>query len=401
MTRFSASAGMTHLTGGTGNDRLGGGDGNDDLSGGDDDDFLWGDVEPFGPDGTGDDTLEGGSGSDRLYGYSGDDVLTDSGTDNSYDFMDGGAGNDILSDAAGPAELRGSADNDTLIGGDGNDTLAGETGNDSINGGAGADTIYYRVVSSPPLSSSDGHFFYSDVGDGIDTIDGGTDHDTLSIFGSPAIFYLGTPIGGNNYLTTVVVNGTITSIAGGTVANVESVMLDLGEQYDTLDYTGTTEAVTVDLATGTATGFTSIAGVENVFGGEGDDALTGDAGANSLAGGAGDDRLEGGAGDDMLDGGIGEDTAVVSANRDAVTVTRQEGRVVLDGPDGHDVLSNIERIQFADALLLVGVDEPPNDITVVGGGSLAANEFVCQRHARRHRCRPGSGRRGDHLFTGR
>jgi Ca2+-binding RTX toxin-like protein len=101
-------AGNDTLIGGTGNDRLGGGDGNDDLSGGDGDDFLWDDVEPFGPYGTGDDTLEGGGGSDRLYGNFGDDVLTDSGTDGSYDFMGGGSGNDILSDAAGPAELHGA-----------------------------------------------------------------------------------------------------------------------------------------------------------------------------------------------------------------------------------------------------------------------------------------------------
>ena len=51
---------------------------------------------------------------------------------------------------------------------------------------------------------------------------------------------------------------------------------------DTLDYSGTTEAVTVDLCAPSATGFASIAGVENVTGGSGDDTLTGDGGANAL-----------------------------------------------------------------------------------------------------------------------
>ncbi len=115
------------------------------------------------------------------------------------------------------------------------------------------------------------------MGDGIDTIDGGADHDTLQIYGT-SVYFEQKGYGGDNGIGVIVEDGAITSIAGCTLANVESVMLDLGERYDTLDYIGTMQAVTVDLATGTATGFTSIAGMEYVFGGEGDDALTGDAG---------------------------------------------------------------------------------------------------------------------------
>jgi Ca2+-binding RTX toxin-like protein len=104
------------------------------------------------------------------------------------------------------------------------------------------------------------------------------------------------------------VDGAITSI--GTVANIESVVLDLGEgdDVDTLDYAGTMEAVTVSLAIGTATGFTSIAGVEYVYGGSGNDALTGDAYHNIIAGGDGLDTLTGGDGFDSLDGGDGADS---------------------------------------------------------------------------------------------
>ena len=46
---------------------------------------------------------------------------------------------------------------------------------------------------------------------------------------------------------------------------------------DTLTYAGTTADVTVNLATGTASGFASIAGIENVTGGSGNDTLTGSA----------------------------------------------------------------------------------------------------------------------------
>jgi Ca2+-binding RTX toxin-like protein len=211
--------------------------------------------------------------------------------------------------------ITGNDGSNVLAGGEGNDSIKGGAGDDTINGGAGADTIYYTLADD---------FIW--VGDGIDSINGGTDHDTLIIEGTPYFEQKG--YGGENGFTAVVVNGTITGIGGGTLANVESVVLDLGEgYYDALDYS-TIEAVTVDLATGTATGFTSIAGVENVSGGSGNDALTGDAGNNILAGGAGDDtliggdsfdRLDGGDADDNLDGGAGDDWLRGSMGLDTLT----------------------------------------------------------------------------------
>ncbi len=79
-----------------------------------------------------------------------------------------------------------------------------------------------------------------------------------------------------------------------------------------MTYGATTTAVTVDLAAGTATGFSSIANIENVTGGSGNDALIGDAGANALTGGAGDDTITGGAGADSLNGGAGNDTFIAT-----------------------------------------------------------------------------------------
>jgi Ca2+-binding RTX toxin-like protein len=80
---------------------------------------------------------------------------------------------------------------------------------------------------------------------------------------------------------------------------------------NTLSYAdaNSTAAVSVDLQTGTASGFASIANIANVTGGNGADTLRGDAGANILSGGNGNDLLFGGAGADTLDGGAGIDTA--------------------------------------------------------------------------------------------
>ena len=119
---------------------------------------------------------------------------------------------------------------------------------------------------------------------------------------------------------------------------------------DTLDYTGTTSAVTVNLGTPSAPGFTSVAGIENVTGGSGNDSLTGDAGVNVLTGAGGDDTLDGG-------GGI--DTAVYAATVTSSMLT-DDGLghfvVTTGGAEGADTLSGIEKIDGAGAanILLVG-----------------------------------------------
>ena len=63
-------------------------------------------------------------------------------------------------------------------------------------------------------------------------------------------------------------SGVISSVEGMSPTNVERYTVD-GSGNDTLSYTGTTSAVTVNLATGSATGLTSVTGVENVTGGSG------------------------------------------------------------------------------------------------------------------------------------
>ncbi|MDB5785147.1 Ig-like domain-containing protein, partial [Caballeronia mineralivorans] len=211
------------------------------------------------------------SGVENVTGGSGHDTLTG---DNGNNVLDGGAGNDVISGQGG---------NDTLIGGLGNDTLIAGSGNDIISGGDGNDTIRYTV------------------GSGVDTIDGGTGTDTLAVTGTA----------GNDTINVVVSGSTITTLAGGSVTGVENVTLDLlGGSSDMLSYAGTTSNVTVNLSTSSATGFSSIAGVENVTGGNGNDTLIGNSASNLLIGGDGNDAINGGAGADTLTGGNGSDTFV-------------------------------------------------------------------------------------------
>lgn len=85
--------------------------------------------------------------------------------------------------------------------------------------------------------------------------------------------------------------------------------------------------------------------IENATGGAGNDTLIGNAGSN---------RLEGGLGYNILDGGAGIDTAAYSGNYNAYAFQAGAGGYTVSARGGltqSDSLSNIERLQFADATL--------------------------------------------------
>lgn len=76
---------------------------------------------------------------------------------------------------------------------------------------------------------------------------------------------------------------------------------------DTLDYSAFTTPVVANLLTGVAPGVGSIFDIENLTGGFGNDALTGDDLDNNLIGNGGNDVLSGNDGGDTLVGGAGND----------------------------------------------------------------------------------------------
>ena len=218
----------------------------------------------------------------------------------------GGQGTQILTGIASADILLGRAGNDILNGGAGDDILVGGGGNDQINGGAGNDIFYYLI------------------GEGADTVTGGADTDLLDITGTTAADTLSVDFNGSR----------ITAFQGGTIdAAVEQVKSDLLDGTDTLAYTSTA-GVNVSLAAGTASGFTEIANIENVDGGSGGDAITGDDNANVLRGNGGADTLVGGDGDDTLVGGAANDTLVGGLGDDTFLYTIGDGVDNVVGGDG-------------------------------------------------------------------
>ena len=84
------------------------------------------------------------------------------------------------------------------------------------------------------------------------------------------------------------------------------------------------------------------------------DIIIGTSSADTLSGLAGNDILIGLTGNDSIDGGADIDTAVYSSGRSAYSITQTASNlIVVDtfGVEGTDTLTNIERLQFADANL--------------------------------------------------
>jgi len=95
--------------------------------------------------------------------------------------------------------------------------------------------------------------------------------------------------------------------------------------------------------------------------------LNGTAAADSIDGFGGNDIIRGGGGDDLIDGGPGTDTArydgnfadysIVGdfdSNGDLVGFLSVTDNNPGDGDEGHDTLTSIERLQFADATFNIG-----------------------------------------------
>jgi Ca2+-binding RTX toxin-like protein len=236
------------------------------------------------------DRLEGNDSDNRLTGFQGDDVLV---------------GN------AGADRLDGRDGQDLLEGGDGDDELLGGNGNDALQGGAGNDYLEGDQESRPQAT-------------GNDTLEGGAGNDTL--------------IGGNG--DDLLVGGDDDDIIDG------------GVGFDTVDYSDAGGAVSVNLASGNASGQGAdlLSSVERVVGSAFGDTLTGanapDGEYQEFQGGAGNDLIIGSS-DDLM-----EDLVDYSDATGGVTVDLVAGTASGAGV-GNDTLVDIDGVRgsaFADTI---------------------------------------------------
>ena len=251
--------------------------------------------------------------------------------------------------ATGPVYVYGTANAETLsgayvYGAAGNDVITGTAGGASLDGGAGDDTLV--------------------GGDGDDTLNGGAGNDVLrGGLGNDAL--LGGE--GNDVLQGGAGNDALTGGAG----------------LDTADYSDATAAVTVSLATGTATGGAgsdTLGGIEAVIGSTFDDTLTGSAAAEIFRGGRGLDTLTGGTGADVFAFGAGDSTGTaIDSISDFETGV---DRIDLDGAASVTLVrvSLSSTLVFADAALqqqtVIGVNAAFPGGSVNGGDVTVSGQAV-------------------------
>ena len=203
--------------------------------------------------------------------------------------------------------LKGGKWPETFYGLTGDDTLyGGIQGADTLDGGEGEDTVDYSTYPSYAdlvFNLSDRPFVRGDYTFPANAIDGTTSGSGFQ----PATLRSIENVTGTRWNDTIVGNGLVNRLDGGGGS-------------DTVDYSASGRAVTVNLAGGTGAGGHArgdvLIRIENVTGSAHDDAITGSNSANILAGGAGADTLTGGAGNDVLIGSYGHDALTGGAGRD-------------------------------------------------------------------------------------
>ena len=236
----------------------------------------------------------------RIQGLGGDDVIDASalGVDGPQITLDGGDGADILLGGPGNDTLRGAAGDDVLLGGGGTDVLDGGTGDNVVIPGAAF------AAQAVVANSSNG---------------------VLSVFGDAA---------DNNVVVNrdaagrILVNGG--AVAGNpTVANTALIEVFGGGGNDT---------ITLNEANGAlpAAALFGGAGNDMLTGGSGGDQLFGQSGNDILLGKGGNDLLFGGDGNDVLTGGTGDDQMFGQAGNDRMIWNPGEGTDLMEGGAGED-----------------------------------------------------------------
>ncbi len=231
------------------------------------------------------------------------------------------SGNDTIRGSLQADTLDGGAGHDSILGDSGNDLLIGGSGNDTLAGGLGQDRA---VFSGPRLP----HYQIRSNPDGTIEVEG---PDGLDVLGSVELLSFADStlhITFDQLSRRVERIEVLAGVGGFAWGSDQNEQIDGGGNADTL-----------------AGGV----GEDTLNGADGKDVLYGGEGSDQLYGGLGDDLLIGGPGDDALAGGQGQDVAQFSGLLSQYTLRSLAGKaLIVSGPDGHDLLVEMEALQFSD-----------------------------------------------------
>ena len=232
--------------------------------------------------------------------------------------------NEFIDDVTGTANadtIEGNNLDNTIDGGAGDDTILYTAGDDMIDGGAGTDIVDYTGAPdsiTATLTSS------------MITVEISGTSDTQTITNAEII-------SGTNSDDTIIISEAV------------STTVNAGGGIDTVDYSGLTDAINIDLSTGignvsgtSASDDHTLNDVEDVIGSNFNDTIIGNASDNNLDGGQGDDFIQGNTGNDTIDGGSGTDTVSYKDSGSGVNVNLESGSS--SGGDGNDSLTSLENV---------------------------------------------------------
>lgn len=253
------------------------------------------------------DTITGNGGSDVIRAGGGNDVLYGDGNVNPDNESSDGNDNDVLFGDAGDDTIFGGVGDDLLFGGIGNDRLAGNAGSDILFGGAGNDVFvaYHRA------SSSSDEVYDFTAGDRIDV-------SALGISSFETLAHL--------LKTTASGHVSLAWRIGGSTQDMVLVNTEIGELSAASFVFSTAPAGTVINGTASYEDLFGGLGNDRMSGLNGHDRLFGEQGNDTLYGGSlvtgspgdGQDFLHGGAGNDLLLGGTDDDTLVGGSGADTL-----------------------------------------------------------------------------------
>ncbi|MDP3078720.1 VCBS domain-containing protein [Bradyrhizobium sp.] len=255
---------------------------------------------------------------------------------------------------ANPGTIAGDNNDNVLTGTAGNDILQGFGGNDTLIGLTGVDrAVYTDATSGITVNLAAGMVTGQGVGTDtlqfVEAVQGSNFADTYSATGFTGSSGLpGVPVGFNSFEGMAgddIVTGNV---------NVQ------GQALTRISYASASAAVTVDMATGTATGNASVGtdhftNVSTVIGSRFGDALRGSDNEDGSF-----EQFDGRGGNDTIDGRGGYDFAAYNndpATRSGITVNLAAGSVVGDASIGSDILYSVEGVRgthFADTYNAVG-----------------------------------------------
>ena len=173
----------------------------------------------------------------------------------------------------------------------------------------------------------------------------------------------------------------------GTAANPQAVIFCVWDAggVDTLDFSGYTQAGTIDLRQGNFSSVGGLIGNVSIAMGVTMENAVGGSGGDTIVGNAVDNRLTGRGGADVIDGGMGTDTAVFSGNSTSYSITNSVEVIdgvsyrvlIVTGPDGTDTLRNVEFLSFANGTIAV----PASLYGVVVEGDATDNSYTGTAYA--------------------